>query len=89
MNKIHKELFLNTSNEVIWPKKILNSMHRLKSAILAILPEMGRLAGLAYYNYDRGTKLRIFDINIVRIFSLVSVRKLMCPSSAWFTSESS
>merc|ERR1712203_675025 len=31
----------------IWPKKILNSMHELKSAILAILPEIGRLAGLA------------------------------------------
>ena len=38
MNKGLKELFLNTSNEVIWPKKILNSMHGLKSAILAILP---------------------------------------------------
>ena len=47
MNKVHKGLFLNTSNEVIWPKKKLNSMHGLKSAILAILPEIGRLAGLA------------------------------------------
>ena len=47
MNKVHFGLFLNTSNEVIWPKKFLNSMHRLKSAILAILPEIGRLAGLA------------------------------------------
>ena len=47
MNKVHQGLFLNTSNEVIWPKKFLTSMHGLKSAILAILPEIGRLAGLA------------------------------------------
>ena len=47
MNKGHYGLFLNTSNEVIWPKKFLNSMHGLKSAILAILPEIGQLAGLA------------------------------------------
>ena len=47
MYKVHQVLFLNTSNEVIWPQKILNSMHVLKSAILAILPEIGRLAGLA------------------------------------------
>ena len=47
MNKVHFGLFLNTSNEVIWPKKFLNSMHRLKSAILAILLEIGQLAGLA------------------------------------------
>ena len=47
MNKFHKELFFATSNKVIWPKKFLNSMHGLKNAILAILPEIGRLAGLA------------------------------------------
>ena len=47
MNQVHKGLFLNTSNEVIWPRKKLNSMHGLKSAILAILPEIVRLAGLA------------------------------------------
>ena len=33
-------LFLNTSNEVVWPKKPSNFMHGLKSAILAILPEI-------------------------------------------------
>ena len=37
----------STSNEVIWPNKFLKSMHRLKSAILAILPEIGWLASLA------------------------------------------
>ena len=41
MNKVHQGLFLTTSNEVTWPKKSLNSMHGLKSAILAILPEIG------------------------------------------------
>ena len=39
--------FLNTSNEVIWSQKILKSMQGLKSAILAILPEISQLAGLA------------------------------------------
>ena len=29
-------VLLNTSSEVIWPKKISNSMHGSKSAILAI-----------------------------------------------------
>ena len=47
LDKITKWHFLRTSNEVIWPKIFLNSMHGLKSAILAILPEIGRLAGLA------------------------------------------
>ena len=47
LDKITKWHFLGTSNEVIWPKKILNSMYGLKSAILAILPEIGQLAGLA------------------------------------------
>ena len=49
LDKITKWHFLRTSNEVIWPKKFLNSMHGLKSAILAILPEIGQLAlaGLA------------------------------------------
>ena len=47
LDKITKWHFLGTSNEVIWHKKFLNSMHGLKSAILAILPEIGRLAGLA------------------------------------------
>ena len=47
LDKIIKWHFLRTSNKVIWPKKFLKSMHRLKSAILAILPEMGQLAGLA------------------------------------------
>ena len=36
MNKFHKELFFATSNKVIWPQKIFNCMHGLKSAILAI-----------------------------------------------------
>ena len=36
MNKFNKSLFLATSNKVIWPKKISNSMHGSKSAILAI-----------------------------------------------------
>ena len=44
LDKITKWHFLRTSNEVIWPKKFLNSMHGLKSAILAILPEIGQLA---------------------------------------------
>ena len=48
MDKVTWWHFQSTSNEVIWPKKNLNSMHALKSAILAILPEIGRLAGLAY-----------------------------------------
>ena len=43
MNHFHKELFLATSNKVIWPKKI-DYMHGLKSAILAISQ---KLAGLA------------------------------------------
>ena len=47
MNKVQKGLFLNTSNEVIWSKQFLISIHGLKSAILAILPEIGQLAGLA------------------------------------------
>ena len=47
LDKIIKWHFLRTSNEVIWPKFFLNSMHVLKSAILAILPEISRLAGLA------------------------------------------
>ena len=47
LDKITKWHFLRTSNEVIWPKKFLNSMHGLKSAILAILQEIGQLAGLA------------------------------------------
>ena len=47
MNKVHKELFLNTSNEVNWLPKKSNFMHALKSASLAILPEIGGLAGLA------------------------------------------
>jgi hypothetical protein len=47
LDKITKWHFLKTSNEVIWPKKFLNSMHVLKSAILAILPEIGQLAGLS------------------------------------------
>jgi hypothetical protein len=41
MNKVHYLLFLNTSNEIIWLEKVLNFMHGLKSAILAILPEIG------------------------------------------------
>ena len=36
LDKIKKWHFLSTSNEVIWPKKFSNSMHRSKSAILAI-----------------------------------------------------
>jgi hypothetical protein len=47
LDKITKWHFLRTSNEVIWPKNFLKSMHGLKSAILAILQEIGRLAGLA------------------------------------------
>ena len=35
MIKVHEGLFLNTSNEVIWPPKISNFMQGLKSAILA------------------------------------------------------
>ena len=30
--------FYNASKEVFWQKKILNFMHRFKSAILAIVP---------------------------------------------------
>ena len=48
LDKIIKWHFFSTSNEIIWPKKFLKSMHRLKSAILATLPEIGQLAGLAY-----------------------------------------
>ena len=48
LDKITKWHFLRTSNEVIWPKNFWNSMHGLKSAILAILQEIGRLTGLAY-----------------------------------------
>ena len=40
MNKVHKGLFLNTSNEVIWSQKFLNSMHGLKSAFLAIFQKL-------------------------------------------------
>ena len=47
LDKITKWHFLRTSNEVIWPKNFLNSMHGLKSAILAILQEIRRLAGMA------------------------------------------
>ena len=36
MNKVCYGLFLNTSSEVIWPRKRLNSMHGLKSTILVI-----------------------------------------------------
>ena len=36
MNKFHEGLFFTTLNEVIWPQKISNFMHGLKSAILAI-----------------------------------------------------
>ena len=45
MNKSHKGLFLDTSNEVIWPPKNLNSMNGLKSAILTILQKISQLAG--------------------------------------------
>jgi hypothetical protein len=38
---------INIYSEGIWSKKILNSMHGLKSVILAILSEIGQLAGLA------------------------------------------
>ena len=47
LDKITKWHFLRTSNEVIWSKNFLKSMHGLKSAILAILQEIGQLAGLA------------------------------------------
>jgi len=47
LDKITKWHFLRTSNEVIWPKIFLNSINGLKSAILAISPEIGQLAGLA------------------------------------------
>ena len=47
LDKITKWHFLRTSNEVIWPKIFLKSMHGLKSAILAILQEIDQLAGLA------------------------------------------
>ena len=46
MNKVYLGLFLITSNEVIWPKNFLNSMHGLKSVLLAILPEIGQLVCL-------------------------------------------
>ena len=36
LDKVRKWHFHSTSNEVIWPKKISNSMHGSKSAILAI-----------------------------------------------------
>ena len=36
LDKVRKWHFDSVSNEVIWPKKISNSMQRLKSAILAI-----------------------------------------------------
>ena len=36
MNEVTKWHFQSTSKEVIWLKNILNYMHRLKSAILAI-----------------------------------------------------
>ena len=39
--------FLGLQKKSFGQKKILNSMHGLESAILAILPEIGRLAGLA------------------------------------------
>ena len=35
MNKVDQELLFTTSNEVIWPKKMSNFIHGLKSAILA------------------------------------------------------
>ena len=44
LDKITKWHFLRASNEVIWPPKNLNSIHVLKSAILAILPEIGQSA---------------------------------------------
>ena len=47
LGKTTKWHFHSTSKEIIWPKKKLNSMHGLKSAILEILPEIGQLAGLA------------------------------------------
>ena len=47
MDKVTWWHFQSTSNEVIWPKNLLKSMHALKSAILAILLEIGQLAGLA------------------------------------------
>jgi hypothetical protein len=47
LEKVTKWHFLRTSNEFIWPKEFLNSMHGLKSAILANLPEICGLAGLA------------------------------------------
>ena len=36
-NKFYNWLFFTTSNEIIWPEKILIFMHRLKSAISAFL----------------------------------------------------
>ena len=36
MNKVHKGLFFNTSNEVIWSTENSTFMHGLKSDILAI-----------------------------------------------------
>ena len=45
--KLLGDTFGALQKKVIWPKKILNFMHGLKSAILAILPEFRRLAGLA------------------------------------------
>jgi hypothetical protein len=36
LDKVKKWHFNSTSNEVIWPKKISNSMHGSTSAILAI-----------------------------------------------------
>jgi hypothetical protein len=36
LDKVKEWRFHSTSNEVIWPKKISNSMHGSKSAILAI-----------------------------------------------------
>ena len=36
MNNFQKRLFFAISNKVIWPKRVFNCMHGLKSAILAI-----------------------------------------------------
>ena len=47
MDKVTWWHFQSTSNEVIWPKIFLKSMHALKSAILVISLEIGQLAGLA------------------------------------------
>ena len=43
MNKVHKDLFLTTSNKVIWPPKKSAFMHGLKSAILGIFQKSADL----------------------------------------------